>query len=247
MSTASSSVNPVPENGGPPDHQSPPSLRRQAPAVLTLVDESSQRPPPIGRAGLYLRSRRRYRLLLQTWPADLYGQVEHVSVDGGECLRVIVPVGYAPGSRGGREYTACIRAKGAWGIPFPVCCVLAIDLRHERWGLFTLPVPVIVWPSFLMQLCWVMGMVCSLAGSRFLRLWEDKERRVVDVLIELGGDGIFLFEVVALSLGLLILLWLAGHLYVALASLLTLDRLSTRPICLSTAPGRGRTRGGPGL
>jgi hypothetical protein len=205
---------PTLEGNEPPIHVQPVSLRRRAPTRLEMIDESTQAPAILGRAGVHLSAGCRYRVHLQTCPTDSFGHLEGVSLDGGEFLRVVVP---ASGGKG--EYVAVLFSRGKLSWPFPILSRFTVDLRHHRSELFSLNVPVIIWPSRISQLSWVLTLISTFILARFRQTNAPKDRHILDILADLVGDRTIQLEIAYLFCGLLILLWLAGWVWVAFGSM----------------------------
>ena len=132
----------------------------------------------------------------------------HVTIGQNENLQPDGAPGQVELANGTREYTGTFSARCGNGWPVPVRQVLCIDLHHKAWGLWTLTIPVVVWPSLNVQISWVLGIVLLLIGGKFLSVWESKDYRLADVITQMTADYRFWGWMGGLALVLFLFIWL---------------------------------------
>src|SRR5262249_28827511 len=125
---------------------------------------------------------------------------------------VVVEVASGLLGSGDREFTVTLRACCIHKVPVPVADDVTLNVHHERWGPFSLILPVVVWPSFLKRLLCVLFVFALCVGRRFSLLWEKNDTSLLAAAEEMRQDVFFWTEMAVATVLGLVVLWLAGRL-----------------------------------
>jgi hypothetical protein len=179
----------------------PPCLRRRGPAQLDLIDERGLR-PTLGRGGFQLRAGRRYTVRVRPQRSDEFGQVTQAVVERSECLRNVIPPGEVQ-TKEGAEYVSILRPHRPFFLPARTG--LIVTLHHNRWGPFSVSVPIVVWPRVWSQVSLALAVPLTAAAQRLSTHLAKDGSTLVGVLWEEAQNPTFwlqslLFVILAFTL-----------------------------------------------
>jgi hypothetical protein len=187
----------------PPSVEFPPSLKRRGPACVEL--RATDGPPArLTASGYHLRAARRYSLRVRTPTADSSGHVQLLEAETDDALHVLTPPACVP-LKDRLELTLRFKPRLVW--PFPYQTVLTINSRAVAGEEpVALPVPVVVWPSLLNQVAWIITAAAPIAAARLAALSSKEGGSLLGTLVEAIQDArTWVWMLVALLGGLMVL------------------------------------------
>lgn len=196
----------VAESG--PSLECPPSLRRLAPASVTILDERRV-PTRISSGGVLLMAHRRYQIRIVPVAADADGSVVPISLAPDEHVRLIGATQVQALGNGQKEHILQIMTSRVFR-PWPIKARISITLNHSRWGGYCHEVPVTIWPGPLVILLWALGCVVAPIWPSYLAticLEEGHLRPIPEIVDKLQGSS----ELFLVTLVVTALLWLAVY------------------------------------
>jgi hypothetical protein len=168
-----------------------PSLRRRGPAKIEVTDQYG-RAPRIARGAIHIRAGRKLRVKIVPQVAGPGARPAKGDIKSSPSLRP--EDGPRPIKEGAVE--ACqadFVARFPFQFPLPrkaeICASVAVD-GHEP---FKVIIPVVIWPSILSVLAWVLGgVLLAILSARYVE--SMRTRSPIDAARHVGGDLSFLYE-----------------------------------------------------
>jgi hypothetical protein len=185
----------------------PPSLRRRAPARVSLTLKSGQSPDVI-RGRIHIRAGR--TLIVQVIPPSALAKVEVVPEHP---LAEVMPVTRIEGGPVPNYYVEYTGSSPLRVIPLPVTGKLHVSVSDGQPNPFRMTIPVTVWPSGWTLAMWWLVAVASVVGLR----WQSALARsdsALEIIPKIRSDSRFLGELLLLGVATLLFIRLLGWLVV---------------------------------